>query len=218
MSGERFNALGESLSFDGSFVGYWGAWGSATRTVQLTCPEDGNADLIAYCRSLSPASRVKTVPVNQGIFVYDRKSGGTKLIARTGSSYLDFQFWTFSGRRPGAGDSDDSLELARWRSSAFVAVSNNSGAPAMAFKALQLAGAEGIFLRPKPGTKVRAVLLTGSDGTKLDPEAPAGSTVLTLGIERDGFRGCKLALTASAANDTTSWAGIYVVRSGACTS
>ena len=64
------------------------------------------------------------------------------------------------------------------------------------------------------------MLLTGSDARKLDPEAPAGSLVTALGIERDGFRGCRLALNASALNATTSasWAGIYLVRGGACTS
>jgi hypothetical protein len=215
VAGETFKALGEGLSYDGRFVGFWGAWGTATRTVELKCPTDGNPDLLAYC-----TGKTVQVPVNQGIFVYDRTSGSAKLIARTGSAYQDFLFWVFSGRAPGTGDSDDSLELARWRSSAFVAVSNNGGVPATAFKALQPAGAQGIFLRPKPGAGTRTVLLTGSDARRLDPEAPAGSTVTAVGIERDGFRGCKLALTGSALNPITSesWAGVYVVRSGACTS
>jgi hypothetical protein len=32
-SGTRFNKLGEGVSFDGRFVAFWGAWGTATRTL-----------------------------------------------------------------------------------------------------------------------------------------------------------------------------------------
>ena len=52
--------------------------------------------------------------------------------------------------------------------------------------------------------------------------SPTGETgvMAALGMERDGFRGCKLALNASMLNATTSksWAGVYVVKSGACSS
>lgn len=215
IAGAKFNALGEGLSFDERFVGFWGAWGTEKRTVQLVCPEDGNPDLIESCED-----KTVQVPVNQGIFLHDSDTGTTRLVARTGAAYRDFLFWVFSGRPPGTGDSEDTEEAARWRSSAFVAITRNGGTPATAFKALQPDGKQGIFLRPKPTAAIRTVLLTGSDARKLDPEAPAGSLVTTLGIERDGFRGCRLALNASALNATTSasWAGIYLVRGGACTS
>jgi hypothetical protein len=55
------------------------------------------------------------------------------------------------------------------------------------------------------------VLLTGAKGQSLDREAPVNSKVVTLGIERDGFRACRLVLTASMLDEATSesWAGVY---------
>ena len=44
-----FNGLGEGGAFDGRYVGFWGAWGTETRTVRLYCPTEGNKDRIAYC-------------------------------------------------------------------------------------------------------------------------------------------------------------------------
>ena len=215
VSGQKFNRLGEGLSFDGRFVGFWGAWGSATRTVELKCATDGNPDLIASCKDLTVQ-----VPVNQGIFVHDTVNGVTKQIARTGGAKLDFLFWVFSGRPPGVGDEDGSLETARWRSSAFVSLTAKDGKPVTAFKALLTSGVQGIYLRPTPTATIRTVLETGTDARKIDPEAPVGSLITALGVERDAFRGCRLALNASALNAVTSesWAGIYIVRSGACTS
>ncbi|HYQ72737.1 MAG TPA: hypothetical protein VET88_12515, partial [Gammaproteobacteria bacterium] len=46
---ETFTRLGEGLSYDGRFVGLWGAWGEATRTVRLYCPEEGNRDRRFFC-------------------------------------------------------------------------------------------------------------------------------------------------------------------------
>lgn len=213
--GQKFTNFGEGLSFDGRLVGFWGAWGAATRTVNLICPTDGNPDLLAVCKD-----KTVQVPVNQGIFVYDLSNGSTKLIVRTGAAYRDFLFWVFSGQPPGTGDDQGTLEPARWRSSAFVAVQLNGTAPATAFKALQPTGVQGIFLRPWPTAMVRTVLASGANARLIDPEAPAGSLVTALGIERDGFRGCRLALNASMLNATTSesWAGVYIVKSGACSS
>jgi hypothetical protein len=46
----------------------------------------------------------------------------------------------------------------------------------------------------------------------LDAQAPAGSLVSAIGIERDGLRNGRLALTASMLNQVTgeAWAGIYL--------
>jgi hypothetical protein len=214
VAGATFSRLGEGLSYEGRFIGFWGAWGTATRTVHLVCPTDGNPDLIAACED-----ETVQVPANQGIFVHDIKTGTTRLIARTGTAYKDFQFWVFSGRPPGVGDSEDAEEPARWRASSFVAVNNKDGVAVTAFKALTPADLQGIYIRATPTAAIRTLLITGSDARKVDVEAPAGSSVTALGIERDGFRGCKLALNMSALNPVTSesWAGVYVVRAGACT-
>ena len=146
-----FNRLGEGVSFDGRFVGFWGAWGTATKTVRLYCPQEGNKDRVAYCNQVlvdpetgeirgDPDSicddvgdpnfgiacyQERQVPVNQGIFVYDVVTHALRVVSRTGAGYDDFVYWNYSGMVPGmaeGGEGDDG-EPARWRSAAFVAVS-----------------------------------------------------------------------------------------------
>src|SRR5690606_31062252 len=65
------------------------------------------------------------VPLHQGIFVHDIRTGRTRAVAKAPGDFDDFLFWNFSGRVPGSGEGgdDDDGEMARWRSSAFVAVS-----------------------------------------------------------------------------------------------
>ena len=93
-STSTFNGLGEGGAFDGRYVGFWGAWGTETRTVRLYCPTEGNKDRIAYCnresglRGHGETGRIRTasatttgcyqdkqVPVHQGIFVHDTANG-----------------------------------------------------------------------------------------------------------------------------------------------
>lgn len=216
--GASFTRLSEGISYTGRYVGYWGAWGTQTRTINLQCPTDGNQDLIKYCNGQYPSGFNVAVPVNQGIFVRDTWTSKNQLIVRTNAEgqYLDFLYWVFSGRPPGAGGGDDGddLEPARWRSSAFTAVSvrSSDGGVATAFKATKTDETVGIYARSKPTGNLLTVLEEGASATDVDPEAPAGSDVITLGIERDGFRSCRLALTAGMLEPITStgWAGIYV--------
>jgi hypothetical protein len=55
---------------------------------------------------------------------------------------------------------------------------------------------------------------TGMPGALLDPYAPAGALVTTVGLEREGLRNEWLAITASMLDPITqeSWAGVYVAR------
>ncbi len=122
-SNVRFNRLGEGVSFDGRFVAFWGAWGTPTKTLVLQCRTEGNQDLVAFCNQQHPEGFPTTVPVNQGIFVHDLRTGQTRAVAKTPADYDDFVYWNFSGRNPNTGESDDDGELARWRSASFVAVS-----------------------------------------------------------------------------------------------
>jgi hypothetical protein len=124
--GARFNTFGESIAFDGRFVGFWGAWGEDSRTVKLYCKEEGNKDRIAYCNQAlycaatdetlgEPSSicddetdprfgkscyTTRQVPEYQGIFVHDTVNGKTSLIAQSDSEFEDFLFWNYSGRVP----------------------------------------------------------------------------------------------------------------------
>lgn len=236
-SGAEFNRLGEGNAFDGHSVGFWGAWGTATRTVRLDCPTEGNKDRIDYCNktlvcagtgerlgdpnSICDASgcyQFRPVPVAQGIFVHDtRGRGTTRTVAKTGARFVDFLFWTYSGKSPcvgsghSEGDAEDDGEPVRWRASAFVAVSGG----ATAFKAAS-GNVIGIYLNTRPGEEPVTVLDTQTPGQAVDPDAPAGSTITEVGIERESLRGAWLAVAASMGVEGTSeeegMAGIYLTR------
>ena len=239
-----FNGLGEGGAFDGRYVGFWGAWGSETRTVRLYCPTEGNKDRIAYCnRNLicedgttteedknsicddesDPNFGIrcyqeKQLPVNQGIFVHDTVGGGTRTVAKTGARFDEFTFWNYSGKTPCVGSgghgqegAEEDGEPARWRSSAFVAVSGLR----TAFKAVT-GGAVGIYLSRQPGQDVLTVLDTRTDGPAVDPEAPAGSKLTELGLEREGLRGDWLVVNAKmgieGGTEEDGMAGIYLTQ------
>lgn len=136
--GETFVAFGEGLAFDGRHVGFWGAWGSETRTVRLYCSTEGNRDRIAYCNQelvcadtgevLGDTNSIcddrtdpnfgiacyqeKQVPVQQGIFVHDVKTRRTRVAAKTGARFDEFLFWNYSGKTPcvGAEHSEEGAE------------------------------------------------------------------------------------------------------------
>ena len=211
----RFNRIGEALSFDGRWVAFWGAWGSETRTKLLVCPTDGNADVLQYCNEHYPAGLSVEVPVHQGIFAIDTWSGLVTPIAKTGKSYDDFVYWNFSGSPGTGGDEGGDQEPPRWRSTSFLAI---DGTPAGAFRAVfkaRLGTEDAIMLRVGPAGDEGAILVsTLTPGTDLDAQAPAGSLVSAIGIERDGLRNGRLALAASMLNATTgeAWAGIYVAE------
>ena len=254
---DTFNHLGEGVAFDGRYVGFWGAWGTETKTVRLYCPTEGNKDRIAYCNQnlecldrdetlgdpnsvcddpSDPKSGIscyqeKDVPVLQGIFLHDTESGNTQVVAKTGEAFGDFVFWNYSGRPPCAGKghgqegAEDDGESARWRSSAFVAVSAGVGATfKAAFKArtgelvdgVYADPVDGIYLREGPGQAIQTVIDTTMDGPALDPEAPPGSTITEVGIEREGLRGDWLVINAKmgieGASEEEGMAGVYLTR------
>lgn len=237
---DRFNKLGEGVSFDGRFVAFWGAWGTQTKTLLLQCPTEGNRDRIEFCNEQHPLGFEVQVPVRQGIFVHDIQTQRTFPVAKTPKDFDDFMFWNFSGKAPGVGEGEESDEedgeLARWRSSAFTAVSGAvkrglvDATFHVAFKARtgELANAvyanpvDGIYLRQGPGQSgIVTLVQTGMNGTSLDPEAvfdddenpdtpPVPLPVTEMGIERDGFRNGHLVINASMGTEEAGWAGIYL--------
>jgi len=235
--GYAFNRLGEGVAFDGTKVGFWGAWGTETKTVQLYCPTEGNKNRIAYCnRNLVCADgsgtmgdpnsvcdatgcyQEKEVPVRQGIFVHDTdRRGETRMVATTGEAFDDFVFWNYSGRPPCAGigghgeeGAEDDGEPARWRSSSFVAVFG----PYTAFKGAA-GDLVGIYIESAPGRTIWTVLDTTTEGRVLDPEAPENSKITELGLEREGLRDKHLAINAkmsSGGGHGDGMAGIYMTH------
>jgi putative cell wall-binding protein len=221
-STDKFTGFGEALSFDGRYVAFSGSWGTETTSITLICPTDGNADLLAYCNQTYPSGYTTTVPVHQGIFVYDTATDQLNTVTTTGATFSGFTYWVYSGAPPGVGGGDaGSVEPPRWRSSSFVAVSGLNSGYQVAFKGTPVAGGSGIYLGQGPGPveHIATVIDTTTDGTSVDSQAPAGSVVTTVGLERDGFRGRNLALSVSMLNSTTaeSWAGVYLTSVQALT-
>lgn len=262
VAGARFSLLGEGLSFDGRFISFWAAWGAQARTLRLYCPEEGNQDRLAFCNHTGAFHPVtgtlqgdvnsvcddatdgtercyqeRQVPVNQGIFLFDLRTGRTSLAARTqGGGLTDFVFWVYSGRVPGTGggeetDTEEEGEPARWRSSAFSAVAARGASAVVVFKArsatldpvtrLYENKVDGLYLARLPGRMpLVTVLDTTMAGTVLDPQAVDPATqaalpVVELGLERDALRGRWLVVNASMgaeseAEETASMAGIYL--------
>jgi hypothetical protein len=256
--------IGEVLSFDGRLVSYWGAWGDEMSYQLVACSEEGNVDLRAYCRQLSIDGEqggigqgsdghyyfLKEIWDNQGIFITDIVTGMTRLAASTVSAdkeYESFNFFNFSGRPPGVGEGgttegeeeeEDSLELARWRESAFMAVDGSN----VAFKAADLIpvdlaslgftgldeytgnvyveSGQGIYYQDLDAlTRPVAIVKSGDNGGILDPVAE-GLPIVGVALERDGLRFGKLAFSASMAAseentdeslEVDTWAGIYGV-------
>jgi hypothetical protein len=260
-----FAELGEGISYDGRFVGFWGAWGEQARTLRLYCPTEGNKDRRDFCNnagefSPDPATgelrgdvnsvcddvtdplwprcyQEKAVSVDQGIFVYDTVNRKLRLMARTGDGgdYDDFVYWNYSGAPPGVGEGHGDAEPPRFRSSAFLAVSRRAGATyRIAFLGRHasidpdtnayVGIVDGIHVAEGLGASppvVKTLVQTGMDGTVLDAEAiwdddenPATPDVAlpiaSLALERDAFRGDRLAITASMGVEEAGWAGIYL--------
>jgi hypothetical protein len=175
----------------------------------------------------------KRIPVRQGIFVHDTEDGNTRIVAKTGDAFDDFVFWNYSGKTPCVGNghgqegAEDDGEPARWRSSSFVAISAGAGATfKAAFKARMGDLVNGLYADPVDGiylgwyesgkSGIVTVVETGMEGPALDPDAPAGSTIAELGLEREGLRGDWLAVNASmgieGGTEEAGMAGIYLTR------
>ena len=147
-------------------------------------PDGGEQGAARVLQSEYPNGFTTTVPVNQGIFVYDTVTRSTSAVAKAPKDFTDFVYWNFSGRVPGSGEGDDDGEPARWRSATFVAVSGLADGQLTdatfhaAFKARTGAvvdwayvnPVDGIYLRKGPGKPpIAAVVETGMDGTLIDP-------------------------------------------------
>jgi hypothetical protein len=239
-----FTQLGEGLAFDGRYIAFWGAWGTDMREITLTCPAEGNAALSAACLEQFPSGwTTKPVPVNQGIFLFDTVRMKLWMVAQAGTDqqFQDFLYWVFSGSTGTTGGSSGSggsggsgasggsgeegptdAEPPRWRASAFAAVDGTRGVifkgslmPAEGFTP-PTSGIYGAAFRGSTVDPVFKIVEAGDSIPAIDPAAPTGSTIGSLGIERESLRNGWLTLTlASAETESTEeaevegWAGIY---------
>jgi hypothetical protein len=165
----------------------------------------------------------REIPVNQGIFVHDTRTKRTHLLAGTGEGFDDFLFWNYSGKAPctGQGHSEeggeDDGESVRWRSSAYLGISKGFKTTFRSVFKARTADVVGIYLREGPGlSPFLTVADTTMDGQLLDPEAPLDSTIVEVGIEREGLRGDWLAINAKmgveGGEEEDDMAGIYITR------
>ena len=229
-SPEPLSRLGETIAFDGRYAAFWGAWGEEMNHIKMYCPVDGNVDIRNYCNGVDPKSifeeetglwyQINLIPANQGIFLYDIQTGTEFLVADNKGYLKDFTFWVYSGRAPGGSDTDEDAEPPRWRGAPFVAMSD--GWVAFKGRASEPTGdktyvdpVDGIYMaNPVIGDGLKIVIETGMDGAYLDTSIPeyfrATLPILGVGIERDGFRGNKLAITATMGNEEYSWGGVYL--------
>lgn len=214
-----FTQFGEALGFDGRYVSFWGAWGSQQKEVLLECPVDGNKDLIQLCINNS-INNVTTIlePANQGIFVYDTQRNKAWMVATTDTTqngqFSDFLYWTFSGD-PNVNDG----EAPRWRASIFTSVDGDRG---VIFKGSLLStstvtapssGLYGTKFNPNDTNTLFKLMVVGDDMSSIDSTAPAGSTITSIGIERESLRYGWLVVTVSSNNSSNeSWAGIYATN------
>jgi hypothetical protein len=217
--GVTFTQLGGSLGYDGRYVAFWGAWGSETKPILLTCPTTGIPSVIATCNSMYPNGYQTTVPVHQGIFVYDTATSQLVSVAKAPGEFDGFLYWVFYGRAAGTPDPnvgpDVIPEPPAWRSFPYLSVSGQSGAQfQIVFKA-QSGAVDGVFLAQGPAAApIETVLDTTMQAQGLDPQAPVAASIVGLGMERDGFRGNWFVLTGSMLDSSTSqgMAGVYVTH------
>ena len=174
----------------------------------------------------------REVPAKQGIFVHDTQTGMTHLVSERGKQFDNFLYWNYSGRVPcashghSAEGGEDDGESVRWRSSAFMAVSAGVGATfKTAFKARSGGLRNGVYANPVDGIYVRkgpgqvpviTAVATTMTGQTLDPEAPPDSTIVEVGLEREGLRGRWLTINASmdveGGEEEDGMAGVYITQ------
>jgi hypothetical protein len=85
----------------------------------------------------------------------------------------------------------------------------------LAFKA-RTGSIVGVYYNGQPGQSIFTVADTRTFGQSIDPEAPYGSFVTEVGLEREGLRGNWLAISAKTAveggTEEDGMAGVYITR------
>lgn len=203
-----FNRFSDAVSFDGRFVGFWGAWGTETTNVHVTCPTD-DAAVQAYCLTIFPNGYDAKVPVHQGMFVYDTVNLTLNVVAKTGSEFSDFTYWPFVGTLPeegaptttgGSSGGDEPVEVpleppAFVLSPAIAVVGQSGGNYQAAFKA-KTGPVDGIYMRSGPGDAIPIVTALDSTmaGAAVDYAASASAQIQKFDLERSGMNGNWLAI------------------------
>jgi hypothetical protein len=192
-----FNQFSDNISFDGRYVGFWGAWGTETTTRHITCPTDINPTVSAYCQTVFPDGYDAKVPVHQGIFVYDRQTQTITTIAKTANGFSDFTYWPFVGTPPevppttggGSGEVEVSLEAPAFVLTPNVVVAGSTtGGFQVAFEA-STGTADGIYMASGQGLdKIVTAVDTTMPSTTLNINADPTSQIKSIYLGREGMR------------------------------
>lgn len=214
-----FTRFGDAVSFDGRYVGFWGAWGTENTTRHLTCPTDGDPALDAYCLTIFPSGFDAQVPVHQGIFVYDTIANSLTAIAKTGNGFSDFTYWPFVGTVPeeaptgtGSGEVEVPVEVPAFVLSPHVVVTGSASSSYMVAFEASTGPVDGIYSgsESNPGAIV-TVVDTTMPATTLDLNANSTTRIKKLDMEREGLRGNWLTIGSTMVDSATQAgsSGIY---------
>lgn len=209
-----------------------------------------NNDTNTICDDYAPGDcdsgcyQNKSVSVNQGVFVYNERSI-TSVAKGSTKSGNNFVFWNYSGKPPSAGpsggghsrrlrklssptdgDDTDAAEPPRWRSSATVALSQHNS---IVYK-MKNNDKVGIYHWEEGLNSGRIIVETGQECTTLDAKGVNSDgdplVIESIAMERDSFRGTRLAISAACAelgteeeeeeededDDDGDWGGIYLTK------
>ncbi len=232
---DTFTQFGDALSFDGRNVAFWGAWGTETTAKHLTCTDNADPSLTAYCLTVFPTGQDVQVPVHQGLFVYDTSQGKLTPIATTSAGFADFAYYTFFGIPPevmpedvgpgsgnGSGGGEDETEgEVPLETPAFVLAPNiaivagsTQGTYQVVFKG-NTGGVDGLYMTSGPTTAaIQMVLDTTMLGQTIDPGAAETSMIRKLDLDRVGMNGTRLSIgstmiTTNADGTTSTMSGLY---------
>ncbi len=200
-STDTFTRFADAVSFDGRYVGFWGAWGTEATPLHVTCSTEGDAALNAYCLTLFPDGYDVQVPMHQGMFVYDTTTSTLSAVAKTGAEFSDFTYWVFVGTVPESGsptggppsggeEAEPALETPGFVLSPNIAVAGQgASAYQVAFKA-KTGSVDGIYTTSGPdAAAIQTLLDTTMAGNAVDGAADPNSMIKTLVLEREGMRG-----------------------------
>jgi hypothetical protein len=157
-------------------------------------------------------------------FVYWVFSGAPPVVPGSGSGSGSGSGGTASGSTggdSGGSSTDEVAEPPRWRSASFMAVSGQASGAEGAFEVTfkgKTGTVDGIYqAQGGPGQDpalngIQTVVDTTMPGTTIDTSAPTGSTLDTVGMEREGLRGDWMVITSSMLDPVTSESGAGVYR------
>ena len=213
-----FTRFGDTVSWNGRYILFWGSWGTAFKPVKMVCPTEGDPEAIQSCNAKyqTTPTPVMQVPVNQAIVIFDDRPKTSRLIDRTNGTGDDFVFWKYSSAdqtwHPSIQLALDSEANSLPSPQTWVAFKMRKGVIGPA-DGLWSSFSDHIYLTVGLNAKTDLLATGTTDGIVLDPKA-TGMKVVELELEREGLRNKILGVQARMQNLAGSGglAGIYLSK------